>query len=291
MDELNPAGGNGTLLSPYRPRTPPVAWFAKPNRETLAWYDSTSVGSDRFNIAVREDGFVMCRLARRGDAHVGYTTRVQEPPAEQRSYNHFNSLVDQLTPNGMIRTGRLALDIGHATEATSVADIRAHFDGTGFYGAGDGPAGKKGRYQVQGHTMRTSDNISTQAANVRMYVLDDGRVCAVGCLSPYASDLVVDAMRGTTMSGEWVVLEGASHLQLLGLVCVMSSGFIPMATRASKPTQRLRSSADGDHRLQRLISNGTESFQDDVACCGSCLVRPLATSPADLDKVKAIAGR
>ena len=225
------------------PTSPPLEWFRMPEP---AAGDERLVqqvdGSWAVPLTITDDGQVYGHIARRDQAHRGYSNYVP-PPISRTGYREFHTGVVHCDDGTEMPTGAMIVGCEHATLELTMGEARDH-----YAHAGQGWA-----------DVRATDG--------------DYGVWICGALRPTVTEADLRVLRALSPSGDWRPQDGA--LEMCSVLAVNVPGF-PVAREAMAASAlaaggipevlHARARVDGD-QLVALVSAGM------VSRCTGCAER------------------
>lgn len=182
LDRLSGSYEELSLVAGAAPLNPPKAWFANPKLPGPT------------KVTVEPDGRVYGHLALFGSCHLTFANTCVTVPRSRRGYADFHAGSTKTKDGGVIDTGVLTVDTGHADTTWGLAEqVKAHYDNTG-----------------------------TAAAVVRAGE-DAYGVWVAGSLVPGANEELAQKVRRSPLSGDWRRIGGG--LELVAALGVNRPGY------------------------------------------------------------------
>lgn len=218
------------LASGAGPARPPKAWFENPNftagdGRLLEILDRrgqrTVAGKFACPLTITADGRVFGHLAPWDVCHVGRPGCVTAPRSAS-DYAYFRRGQHILTAEGdAVRVGLLTADAPHASLHAGASDAMAHYD-----------------------------NTATVAAHVNAGD-DEYGIWVAGAIRPDATEEQIQALRASSISGDWRQLGGT--LELVAALAVPVPGFPQAVVAGAGQEAVLASGASVMHRLKHPV--------------------------------------
>jgi hypothetical protein len=214
------------------PARPPAQWFDDPEFNDASTVPSPTCSDIRgCPLTITDEGQVYGHAALWSSCHVGFPDQCVTPPRSPSGYAMYR-VGSTLTADGSnIPTGIIAVGTGHAPMNASGDAAVAHYDNTG-----------------------------TAVADVATGE-DQYGIWVAGAIRPGASVSQVEALRRSSLSGDWRD-DGQGNLEMRGLLAVNTPGFAVSrfglaASAGSIPKARARV-VDG--RALALVAAGSETL-------------------------------
>lgn len=211
------------------PARPPAAWFDDPGFDDTTTVPSPSCTDIRgCPVTITDEGQVYGHAALWASCHVGYPGECVSPPHSPSGYA-FYRVGGTLTADGStIPTGIVATNTGHAPMSASGDQALAHYDNTG-------------------------------TAVLDVAVGEDAYgIWLAGAVRPGATVAQVEAVRRSSLSGDWRDQNGA--LEMRGLLAVNTPGFaVPRFGLAASAAPLARARVV-DGRALALVAAGSETL-------------------------------
>jgi len=241
------------------PAAPPADWFrlAEPEIGDERLVEQVD-GSWACPLTITDDGQVFGHLARRDQAHRGYTRRTT-PPTSSTGYREFHVGAVQCADGTTVAVGPLVVGCDHAPDGLTADGARDHYanSGLGF-------------------------------ADVRVI---DGRLgpWMCGALRPGITDSDVRVLRALSPSGDWRGPD-VFHLELISVLAVNAPGFPIARERLAASAMSMVAAAPAaprvgiqDGQVVSLVAAGV------VRRCSECAERErLAAAMGSADEVIAL---
>lgn len=221
LDRLSGSYEEMSLVAGAAPLNPPKAWFSNPKLNGPT------------KVTITPDGRVFGHLALFGSCHLTFANTCVTVPRSKRQYADFHAGSTKTKDGGVIDTGVLTVDTGHADTTWGLAEqVKAHYDNTG-----------------------------TAAATVRAGE-DAYGVWVAGSLVPGADEELAQKLRRSPLSGDWRRIGGG--LELVAALGVNRPGY---AITASGEEQFLIY-ADGEGVAEFDIDSDfvIEQDGDEITC-------------------------
>ena len=221
LDRLSGSYEEMSLVAGAAPLNPPKAWFADPKLKGPT------------KVTITPDGRVYGHLALFGSCHLTFANTCITVPRSKRAYADFHAGSTKTNDGGVLDTGVLTVDTGHADTTWNLVErVKAHYDNTG-----------------------------TAAAVVRAGE-DAYGVWVAGSLVPGADEELAQNLRRSPLSGDWLRIGGG--LELVAALGVNRPGY---AITASGEEQYLIYS-DGEGVAEFNIDEDfiIESEDDEITC-------------------------
>lgn len=239
------------------PARPPAEWFQDPGFD-----DSTTIPvPSRPNVrgcpvTITDDGQIYGHAATWGTYHIGYQGQKVPVPHSRSGYAYFRHGQTVTADGSAIATGPVTVATGHADEDPNITAgaARSHYDNTGAAVA-DVAAGED-RYGIW----------------------------VAGAIRPGATVAQVEALRRSSLSGDWRDVDG--HHEMVAALAVNTPGFpIPRySLAASGAVESPVRVGVREGKVYALVAAGSEALAEIAAMPWLAEIEPLRQQITVLEK-------